>query len=74
MTDRQTDRQTDGQTNARGKTICLTTLSGGDIIVAGKQRKVSALFGRLFFCFKTVPNKAPTSRCFAGTACFVPNK
>ena len=28
MTDRQTDRQTD----ARGKTICLPTLSGGDII------------------------------------------
>ena len=27
MTDRQTDRQTD----ARGKTICLPTLSGGDI-------------------------------------------
>ena len=28
MTDRQTDRRTD----ARGKTICLPTLSGGDII------------------------------------------
>ena len=28
MTDRQTDRQTD----ARGKTICLPTLKGGDII------------------------------------------
>ena len=27
MTDRQTDRQTD----ARGKTICLPTLKGGDI-------------------------------------------
>ena len=27
-----TDRQTDGQTDARGKTICLPTLKGGDII------------------------------------------
>ena len=27
-----TDRQTDGQTDARGKTICLPTLTGGDII------------------------------------------
>ena len=25
------DGQTDGQTDARGKTICLPTLSGGDI-------------------------------------------
>ena len=32
QTDRRTDRQTDGQTDARGKTICLPTLSGGDII------------------------------------------
>ena len=32
MTDRRTDRQTDGQTDARGKTICLPTLSGGDIM------------------------------------------
>ena len=35
QTDRQTDRQTDGQTDrqtdARGKTICLPTLKGGDI-------------------------------------------
>ena len=30
--DGQTDRQTDGQTDARGKTICLPTLSGGDIM------------------------------------------
>ena len=29
--DGQTDRQTDGRTDARGKTICLPTLSGGDI-------------------------------------------
>ena len=28
-----TDRQTDGQTDARGKTICLPTLKGGDIIM-----------------------------------------
>ena len=27
-----TDRHTDGQTDARGKTICLPTLKGGDII------------------------------------------
>ena len=33
VTDRQTDRQTDGQTDARGKTICLPTLKGGDIII-----------------------------------------
>ena len=31
QTDRRTDGQTDGQTDARGKTICLPTLSGGDI-------------------------------------------
>ena len=31
MTDRRTDGQTDGRTDARGKTICLPTLSGGDI-------------------------------------------
>ena len=29
-----TDRQTDGQTDARGKTICLPTLSGVDIITS----------------------------------------
>ena len=34
QTDRQTDGQTDGQTDARGKTICLPTLKGGDIITA----------------------------------------
>ena len=33
VTDRQKDRQTDGQTDARGKTICLPTLKGGDIII-----------------------------------------
>ena len=27
-----TDRRTDGRTDARGKTICLPTLRGGDII------------------------------------------
>ena len=32
MTDRWTDGGTDRQTDARGKTICLPTLSGGDII------------------------------------------
>ena len=30
--DGQTDRQTDRRTDARGKTICLPTLSGGDIM------------------------------------------
>ena len=32
VTDRQTDGQTDGQTDAWGKTICLPTLKGVDII------------------------------------------
>ena len=49
-------------------------LIGTKQIVAGKQSKVSALFVALFFCFKTVPNKAPTLRCFAGTVSFVPDK
>ena len=31
MTDGRTDGQTDGRTDAWGKTICLPTLSGGDI-------------------------------------------
>ena len=31
QTDRQTDGQTDRQTDARGKTLCLPTLKGGDI-------------------------------------------
>ena len=30
-TDRQADGGTDGQTGARGKTICLPTLKGGEI-------------------------------------------
>ena len=33
QTDRRTDRQTDRRTDARGKTICLPTLKGGDIII-----------------------------------------
>ena len=37
VTDRQKDRQTDGQTDARGKTICLPTLKGGDIIFVSTQ-------------------------------------
>ena len=37
MTDRQTDRQTDGQMDARGKTICLPTLKGGDINIEQKR-------------------------------------
>ena len=32
QTDGRTDGQTDRQTDARGKTICLPTLKGGDII------------------------------------------
>ena len=31
-TDGRTDRRTDRRTDARGKTICLPTLSGGDIM------------------------------------------
>ena len=33
QTDRRTDRRTDRQTDARGKTICLPTLKGGDITI-----------------------------------------
>ena len=40
--DGQTDRQTDRQTDARGKTICLPTLSGGDII----KQKNTEIFTR----------------------------
>ena len=32
VSDGQTDRQMDRQTDDRGKTICLPTLKGGDII------------------------------------------
>ena len=35
-----TDRQTDGQVDARGKTICLPTLKGGDIIRRKLQKEV----------------------------------
>ena len=31
VTDRRTDGQMDGRTDARGKTVCLPTLKGGDI-------------------------------------------
>ena len=34
VTDRWTDGRTDRQTDARGKTICLPTLKGGDIITS----------------------------------------
>ena len=47
-------------------------LIGTKHIGPGKQRKVSALFGALCLCFKTVPNKAPSKSCFAGTVCLVP--
>ena len=36
QTDRRTDRRTDRQTDARGKTICLPTLKGGDIMTTEK--------------------------------------
>ena len=36
-------------------------ISGRDKANCPKQRKVSALFGAIFFCFKTVQNKAPTN-------------
>ena len=42
QTDRRTDRQTDRQTDPRGKTICLPTLKGGDIM------KTKSLFIFLF--------------------------
>ena len=42
QTDGRTDRQLpDGRTDARGKTICLPTLSGGDIMsVAHSQQDI----------------------------------
>ena len=36
MTDRRTDRQTDAQ----GKTICLPTLKGGDIMMLSKPLSI----------------------------------
>ena len=52
MTDRQTDGQTDRQTDARGKTICLPTLKGGDITTLkacyGKCSKILNAFLFLF--------------------------
>ena len=44
MTDRRTDGRTDGQTDARGKTICLPTLSGGDIISSDSMENVHGFF------------------------------
>ena len=49
-------------------------LIGTKQIVAGKLLKVSALFDAFCLCFKTVPNKAPALRCYAGTVCLVPKK
>ena len=48
-----TDRQTDGQTDARGKTICLLTLKGGDIISNHDT------FLSLKIVFSTVNNTEP---------------
>ena len=48
-------------------------LIGTKKIVTRKQRKVGALFNTLCFCFKAVPNKAQTLRCFARTVYFVPS-
>ena len=42
QTDRQTDGQTDGQIDARGKTICLPTLKGGDIMTNDSLMKVES--------------------------------
>ena len=42
QTDGQTDRQTDRQTDARGKTICLPTLKGGDIMIENGQKLQNA--------------------------------
>ena len=46
QTDGQTDRQTDRQTDARGKTICLPTLKGGDIIRAQRKKSLSTTKGQ----------------------------
>ena len=35
-----TDRRTDRQTDARGKTICLLTLKGGDIMMLSKPLSI----------------------------------
>ena len=35
-----TDRWTDRQTSARGKTICLPTLKGGDIMMLSKSLSI----------------------------------
>ena len=42
-----TDRQTDGQTDARGKTICLPTLKGGDIMSLIVRKPVYGIFNQL---------------------------
>ena len=39
-----TDRRTDRQTDARGKTICLPTLKGGDIIISVNNMRRSRKF------------------------------
>ena len=39
MTDRRTDGRADGQTDARGKTICLPNLKGGDIKKEKEKKK-----------------------------------
>ena len=40
MMDRRTDGRTDRRTDARGKTICLPTLSGGDIMMGKSIRQI----------------------------------
>ena len=48
-----TDRQSDGQTDARGKTICLPSLKGGDIIIPGCNKKVMLWSRTLGVLWKT---------------------
>ena len=50
VTDRQTDGQTDGRTDDRGKTICLPTLKGGDIIKTYFSQRPLGHFKLNFVC------------------------
>ena len=61
------DGQTDGQTDARGKTICLPTLKGGDIIkhqsnghVAGIVSYIAYLMYSLLSCSPRVKSPSYT--------------
>ena len=53
------DRQTDRQTDARGKTICLPTLKGGDIINSFFARKLLLINVR---CLFYIPKSKPRAK------------